>query len=187
MTNDVVQVLIVLVSVITGGLITYLTTRSIENQKWKQQKIDKQQDRYREALELALKWIEPIDFALSRIKSLSSAFINGRVTAGELRKQWPNLLRDLSMINRTIPARLKVLLPSTLFQPGFLLIEKIDDLYIYLTLYSDTHQRLDLEPLSEPPSLVEKLNVVSRHLEEIRKLTDYHQVLLIEEYKNTYK
>lgn len=191
MTNDVVQFgsfvvskivfdfLIVIISIITGGLITYATTRTIENQRWKQQKKDKLLDAYREALSLALDWIGPLDNALIRIESLSSALIWKRVTRDEFEQRWPNLLNNLSNIDRNIPPRLKILLPSDAYD-GLQIVHQIDDLYTYLLA-------------SKPPGensendLFERLNKAGARIVEIRKLTDDYKKMLIEEYKNSYK
>jgi hypothetical protein len=93
---------IIILSVVTGGIITYLTTRAIENQKWLQQKKDRQQEQYREALALALDWIAPIDTALVRIQSLSGALIGNRITRGEFQERWPDLLNELGHLDRAM-------------------------------------------------------------------------------------
>ena len=63
----VFDVLTIIFSVVVGGLITYLTTRKVEIQKWEQQKKDKRQEQYREAIAKALDWIAPMESALIQV------------------------------------------------------------------------------------------------------------------------
>ena len=82
MSKSILDALLVLASVIIGGMITYLTTRSLENKRWKQQKTDKLQELRREALGLALEWIPPIEIALSQATMTSSGFLQKQVSEG---------------------------------------------------------------------------------------------------------
>lgn len=191
MSNDFVQigsfavskvvfdVFTIIFSVIIGGLITYLTTRAIENQKWEQQKKDKQQEHYRDALALALDWIAPIDTSLIRIESLSSAFIWHRITRDKFQEQWPHLLSDLSSLDRTIPAKLKVLLPIDVYD-GLKIVNSIDELYTFLLFTEQPVQKSD-------DNLMERLKNASAQIDAIKKLSEDYKNMLIEEYKNTYK
>jgi len=140
MPNDVVQIgpiiiskavfdaLIIIFSVIVGGLITYLTTRTIESQKWEQQKKDKRQEQYREALAMALDWIAPIESALTQIESISSSYVWNHISREEFQKRWPNLLSKLGILEKAIPARLQVLLPSAAYN-GLQIVRQIEELY----------------------------------------------------------
>ncbi|MFZ5902254.1 MAG: hypothetical protein ACOYZ8_01705 [Chloroflexota bacterium] len=177
-TKVVFDAFIIILSVITGGLITYLTTRAIENQKWKQQKKDRQQEQYREAIALALDWIAPIDTALVRIQSLSAAMIGHRITRDEFQKRWPDLLNELGRLDRAMPARLKVLLPKK-FYDGFSIINDIDELYYYLLL----------TPQKTPKSgenLAELVKQASDQILAIKESSEAYKNMLIDEYKNSY-
>ena len=175
----VFDVFTVIFSVIIGGLVTYFTTRAIETQKWEQQKKDKQKEHYREALALALDWIVPIDTALIHIESLSSAFIWKRVTRDDFQERWPHLLGNLSSLDRAIPAKLKVLLPTEVYD-GLKIVNSIDELYTYL---------LSTEPPVQKSNdaLVERLKIASDQIVTIKKLSEDYKNILIKEYKNTYK
>jgi hypothetical protein len=175
----VFDVFTIILSVITGGLVTYLTTRAIENQKWKQQKKDKQQEQYREALALALDWIAPIDTALIRVESLSSAFIWNRITEAEFRQRWPDLLNDLSRLDRAMPAKLKVLLPENIYS-GLKIVNSIDELYTHLLL---TEHRAQISG----DAFVERIKNARDQIVVIKKLSEDYKNLLVDEYKNTYK
>ncbi len=169
---------IIILSVVTGGLITYLTTRAIENQKWIQQKKDKQQEQYREAIALALEWIAPIDNALIHIQSISAAFIGNRITRGEFQKQWPHLLNELSRLDRAMPARLKVLLPQN-FYDGLGIVNDIDDLYFYLL------NTLEETPITDG-AFAEMVKHATDQIIAIKKSSEDYKSMLINEYKNSY-
>lgn len=191
MPSDIVQIgsftvskvvfdaFIILLSVVTGGLITYLTTRAIENQKWRQQKKDRQQEQYREAIALTLEWIAPVDTALVHIQSLTGAFIGNRITRGEFQKRWPDLLNELGRMDRAMPARLKVLLPKK-FYDGFDITNSIDDLYYYL-LYTQQESRKSDEAFAE---LVKH---ATEQILAIKKSSEDYKNMLIDEYRNSYQ
>jgi hypothetical protein len=191
MSNDFIQIgsiiiskvvfdaFTIILSVVIGGLITYFTTRTIENQKWEQQKKDKQKEHYREALALTLDWIAPIDTALIHIESLSSAFIWHRVTRDEFQERWPHLLNDLSRLDREIPARLKILLPLDVYD-GLKIVNNIEELYTYLLSTEPPTQKSD-------DSLIERLKNASDQIVVIKQLSKDYKNMLIKEYKNTYK
>ena len=170
---------IIILSVVIGGLITYLTTRAVETQKWKQQKKDRQQDLYREALALALDWIAPIDSALVRIQSLTGALISNRISGGEFQQRWPDLLNELSRLDRAMPARLKVLLPEN-FYDGQHIVNDIDDLYYYL-LYNQP------ESQKSQDAYAALFKHATDQILDIKKSSEDYKNMLIDEYKSTYR
>ena len=99
-----------LLGVIVGGIITFLTTWTIENQKWKQQKKDKYLQDRREALGMAMDWIDPIDQAINHAISLSSPF-GGKLE--EWRQYWPNLQGEIAKID--LRPRHRVLLHEDIY------------------------------------------------------------------------
>jgi hypothetical protein len=171
--------LIIILSVVTGGLITYLTTRAVETQKWKQQKKDRQQEQYREALALALDWIAPIDSALVRIQSLTGALISNRISSGEFQKRWPDLLNELGRLDRAMPARLKVLLPENIYD-GQHIVNDIEDLYYYL-LYSQP------ESQKSKDAFAELFKHATDQILDIRKSSEDYKSMLIDEYKSSFR
>lgn len=190
MPTDVVQIgsfiiskvvfdaFIIILSVVSGGLVTYFTTRAIENQKWIQQKKDKQQEQYREAIALALEWIAPIDNALIHVQSLSAAYMNNRIIRGEFQKRWPRLLNELGALDRAMPARLKVLLPQKFYE-GFDIVNDIDDLYFYLL------RTLEETPISDG-AFAEMVKNATDQIIFIKKSSENYKSMLINEYKNSY-
>lgn len=124
----VFEAVILLTSVVVGGVITYLTTRTLEYQKWNQQKKEKLQEQRREALGHALEWIAPIEIAMSDSNILASAFIEKNISEDDFRTQWPNLVSELA--KKVIPARFSVLLPSSSYKLSLQIIRQLRELYI---------------------------------------------------------
>jgi hypothetical protein len=192
MPNDVVQigpiiiskvvfdVLTIIFSVIVGGLITYLTTRAIEIQKWEQQKKDKKQEQYRGALAMALDWIAPIESALTQIESISTSYIWKHISREEFQKRWPDLLSKLSTLEKAIPARLQVLLPFATYN-GLQIVKQIEELYYYLL-----HSELPPEQVNID-SVRERIYGASDRIMSINKMASEYKKLLIDEYESTFK
>ena len=178
-SKTVFDVFTIILSVITGGLVTYFTTQAVEKQKWKQQKKDRQQEQYREALAFALDWLAPIETALIHIESLSSAFIMCRITQSDFQTRWPNLLSELSRIDRAIPAKLKVLLPENTYD-GMDIVYKINELYSFLLSTEPSEQRNDNTLLERMQNTVEQITAIKKSFENYKNS-------LIDEYKKTYQ
>jgi hypothetical protein len=128
-SKSVFDAFIVLASVIVGGLVTYFTTRALENKRWAQQKADRLQDHRREALSLALDWIPPIEIALSRATSLASGYLQGHITEDHLYNHWPNLLSQLA--KKDLPMRLNVLLPPSIQRRVNEIIRQLEQLQTF--------------------------------------------------------
>ena len=176
----VFDVLTIIFSVVVGGLITYLTTRRIEIQKWEQQKKDKRQEQYRESLAMALDWVAPIESALIHVQSLSSSYIWKDISRGEFQKRWPDLLSKLSSIDKAIPARLQVLLPPAAYD-GLNIVQEIDELYHYLLFSDSPAEQVDFQSVSE------RINGASDRIVSIRKMFSDYKKLLKDEYESTFK
>jgi len=172
------DVLATLVSVITGGLITYLTTRSMENKKWEQQKKDKLQEQRREAIGLALEWLAPIDEALMRGSAAARAFMHKSIDRDTLVKGWPEL--SITLARKDIPARLQVLLSPSTYRLISEIIEQLANLQF-------TSLRSDPEKVESAEEWIEKARTIDSQALHIRNLEDTLRKELIEEYKKTFK
>jgi hypothetical protein len=170
----VFDIFIPLISVVIGGLITYLTTRALESRKWKQEKKDKLQEKRREALALALEWLAPIEAAWIRASSVASAFIRGDISEEEFRKRWPDLLSEL--VKRDLPASLNVLLPPEAHKRGLLILRQLDDLRH--ASYSSG--------ITNSKSFMEKFEGIFQHQENIRENMRLLEKELVEEYNKTF-
>ncbi len=174
----IIDIFAPLLGAVIGGLIAYLTTRAIENRKWEQQKKDKLQEQRREAIALALEWLEPIDNAVMHAGMLTSAFQCKNISRDDFLRQWPDLLTTLA--SKAMPTRLRVLLTPELSQVGLQICRKLDDL-----------RTLNLR--SEPAPSTPKDEWLESFSQCIKKTTEIQQILekyrgdLIAEYKNTFE
>lgn len=126
MSRVVLDVLAILCGAIVGGLITFFAMRAIERQRWRQDKADRLAQMKREALAHALEWLDPMDRAISRASTLTSAFLQGTLEHEELMKGWPALLSQLAP--RDIPPRLRVFLPKGAYAKGNAIVLSLDRL-----------------------------------------------------------
>ena len=125
-SKSIFDALMVMLGVITGGLIAFLTTTAIEKKRWEAQKADRTQEHRREALALALEWIPPIELALEKAVMLASGYLRNETSEKEFSRQWPNLLHELAI--RDLPMRLNVLVPDSIQQRTNAIIEELRSL-----------------------------------------------------------
>ncbi|GEM_PF-6001964 len=71
-SRAVFDVLSPLIGVIIGGLVTYFTTRAVEDRKWKREIRYEKQKELREGIAVALEWINPLHNALTRASLMST-------------------------------------------------------------------------------------------------------------------
>ena len=177
LSKSVFDGLLVMFGVITGGLITYLTTRSNENRRWATQKLDRLQEHRREAFALALEWLPPIELAVEKAAMLASGYLQDEITDNEMSKRWPNILHELA--KRDLPMRLNVLLPTSIQQRSDALIDEI----IYLQSYA-----LYLKPArkADQAEWTKQFQAFNDRLSEVRtRFSDLKQELK-SEYNKTF-
>ena|SRR5258707_4268073 len=116
-SKTVIDVLAALIGTLIGGFIAYLSTRAIEDRRWKQQKQDKLQDQRREALALMLEWLEPIGMSLSKAIDLVELYERRNLDKDALDEAWPDLLSVLA--TKAIPIHLKIVIPTELYNRGY--------------------------------------------------------------------
>ena len=135
--NAIAPGLPTLLGVIVGGLITYLTTQALETRKWKQQKRDTYLADYRDALKLALDWIDPINRAIDRATQIVLVYEkrvyvpesdpNGlRGDAAGPMKYWPDLAKELSTLDLRLASR--ALLPPGIIQGQNAIVDGLAEL-----------------------------------------------------------
>ena len=115
-----------LIGTITGGFITYLTTRAIEGRKWQREKEEKLKEQKREAISVALEWIAPLDQSLTQASIASSAFQQGDIDQEKFLKDYPYVISSLTTLDP--PARLRVMLPENSYAMSLEVIRGIDEL-----------------------------------------------------------
>jgi hypothetical protein len=167
-----------LVSVVIGGLITYLTTRAIENRKWEQQKKDKLQEQRREAIGLALEWIAPIESAVTRASLLTSSFIKKTISEDEFRSRWPDLISVLA--RKDIPVRLSVLLPPNTYERGIQITMQLEELQAF-SLISEPIGKTTVEEWTK------RFDSVTHCIASMQQTLTALNHELTEEYKRTFQ
>jgi phosphate/sulfate permease len=171
----VLDVLAPLIGTLVGGFITYISTRTVENRKWEQQKRDKFQEQRREAIALALEWLDPIRSALSKATLITSSKLFNRRSDEDFRKSWPNLLATLSQMDP--PARLQVMLPQNTYERGLHIIHGLDELRSFLLIDQPTNKE----------ELQAKFEQCSHHLSVLQNTLRSLEKDLTDEYKRTFQ
>jgi hypothetical protein len=197
-----------LLGVVVGGLITYLTTHALETQRWKQQKKDKYLEDRREALKLVLDWIDPIDRAINRAAVLANpfrmTFTGGNARRSELK--WPDLLTEIAKMDLHPSSR--YLLPPGIYSGANIIIAALDEignLDIQLTeareqaveqrkLHPEKQHHFKMDPPSQfgefddeyQDRIRELQKELLNKLDELRELANQYRTRLQEEYNATY-
>ena len=173
------DMIIPLISVVIGGLITYLTTHAMENRKWQHQRRDKMQEQRREAISRVLDdWIDPIHSALTEASLLASGYIRKTISEDVFRKKWPDLLSELA--KRDLPRTLIVLLPTDAYELSHQITSKLEELWSFILL-SEPVGKTTVEDYWQ------RLDSVARHIENLQGMLDTLNKELIEEYKKTFQ
>jgi hypothetical protein len=120
--------LVALLATLIGGLLTYLATALAEHRRWKREKRDRFSGEQREAIALALEWIEPLESAVIWASALAGAALRGNHNQEAVHEQWPHVLTDLK--TRDLPARLRAVLPDAVYQGAFDIVRQLDGLRI---------------------------------------------------------
>lgn len=171
----IIDVFAPLLGTLIGGLITYFSTRAVENRKWEQQKRDRLQEQRREASAIALEWLDPIRNALTKASLISSASLYERRSAEELRKSWPDLLTALSRMDP--PTKLQVLLPASTYERGLQIIHGLDELRTF-TIFNTP---------SKPEDWQVRLEQCTKHIATLQNILSSLEKDLLEEYQQTFQ
>jgi hypothetical protein len=111
------------IGVVVGGLITYLTARKLETQKWEQQKKDKLLQDRREAIVQMMDWIDPIHIEM--LGAMLVASVKWPPGApGE--DDWPGVTDGIAELHIRAPKR--YLLPPGLYEMADPIIVKVEEL-----------------------------------------------------------
>ena len=115
-----------LVGVVVGGLITHLTTRGVERQRWRHERREKLSDLQRNAVAGALEWIEPMRIAQARAESLVMAAIQGDFDHEQFLEKFSRLLSEL--VKKDVPADQRAVLPDNIYDRGYRIVCDMDRL-----------------------------------------------------------
>jgi len=97
-----------------------------DRQKWKRERLAKRREHEREALQFALKWLDPIDSALMRVTLLIPRIAAGQVDRDEMYQKIPNLMGTLAALD--LPPHLQVMLPEGTYRKGLSILHEFGEL-----------------------------------------------------------
>lgn len=115
-----------LLGALVGGLITFLTAHGIERQKWRHERQEKLASLKREAMAVALEWIEPMRNAETHAAGLVMSAIRGEFDHEDFLSKFPYLLGEL--VKKDIPASQRAVLPDNIYTRGHRIIRELDEL-----------------------------------------------------------
>lgn len=156
--GDIGWLLQLVLAAVVGGLITYLVTIFTEARKRHFEKQDKFLDKKREALEAALRWIEPIELSLMRIES---AIYRGQsFTSTDMSVQRGATIGDLltHLAELDLPDHQRILLPEGAYNIGMGILQDIEELKMTAPLGL---------PQDERVALYKQLQVRSKKLQDL--------------------
>lgn len=176
-SKDTINLFIPLISgllgAFIGGFIAYISIRASDNRKWIQEKHDRLQTERREAIALTLEWFDPFRNAIIKAGTLMGSFLQGGLTEGDLKKQWPDLLSTFSISDP--PPRLQAMLPEDTYSRAFVIILKLENLPLFLSIPKDSEE------------WGEKFVQYTDAINELREDVNKFEKDLIKEYKRTYE
>ncbi len=138
-----------LLGVIVGGFITYLTTQTLETQKWKQQKKDKFLDDRRRALRALMAWIQPMYDALDKAKYAFWIYMK------DWYSDWPDLEADLAKLE--LDPSFRVMLPGGAYEEALPILKKFGEIRELNLQMNDELKALLYKPRSPMRRRAEKL------------------------------
>ncbi len=128
-----------LIGVVIGGLISAFSTWRIENQKWRRDRKEKLDVLRRDALAVALEWLEPMRNAETRASLLVMSAIQGTVDDEQFLNEFPYLLGDL--VKQDLPGNLRAVLPNDAYARGYEIVRNIYNLRILGVKYGQEARR----------------------------------------------
>jgi hypothetical protein len=123
-STDVLNIIFPLIGTIIGGLISFYSISELENRKWKQQKIEKYQEEYREAIASTIEWIDPIKNAIDEAQMVVADYVMGRRNEEEYVLAWPKILGHPGI--KDPPKRLRILLPEKIYPKFMSIVQSLD-------------------------------------------------------------
>lgn len=167
----VLDIIAPLIGTIIGGLISYFSIVSSENRKIKQQKQNIIQEQKREAIKIALQWIDPINNAITRVSLQANPYYPNQANTDG----WPNLLNQLKKYD--VPRHLLVFLPEEAYKKSFAIIRLLDDL---------RHSVLFIQEPSTEEDRRNFFNTASSILDTLRNNFEELSKMLEDEYRKTF-
>lgn len=155
-----------LAGVLVGGLVTYLATRTIETQRWGQEKKNRLATAKREAIGRALAWLDPMDRALTSANLMVSSLLQFTLEYEEFYLRFPHLIADLAKMD--LPADLRLLLPPRVYAEGHQIVRAFDEVHTQAILLGQ-RAKLEGKPMLGLKECGEKLDAIGRQIEGFRE------------------
>ena len=110
-SKDVLAVLFPLLGTVIGGLITYWAIVTAENRRWRRERQRRVQRHKREAIALALEWLEPIKIVLHKAASIATtSFSDHPEQSAKALREFPDVDVELKRLNLDPPRHLQLFL-----------------------------------------------------------------------------
>jgi hypothetical protein len=153
-----------LLGAVVGGFITFLAMRSVERQRWQQERWEKLSSLKREGLAAALEWIEPMRNAEIRASSLLMAAIRGEIDDEHFLNNFPHLLGEL--VKRELSAGQRAVLPDTVYERVHRIVRELDEVRILGVKYGQ-EARIKGRPLAGFQECSDKLDAIGKQIKDL--------------------
>ena len=153
-----------LLGALVGGLITYLSARGVERQRWRRERQEKLSSLRRDALAAALEWIEPMRNAETHASGLVISAIRGEVDDDDFLKRFPYLLGEL--VKKDLSASQRAVLPNNCYARGHSIVHELNDLRVLGVKYGQ-EARVMGKPLAGFQECSVKLDAIGKQISEL--------------------
>ena len=171
-SKTIIDIFAPMLGTIIGGLISYFSIKSIEERKIKQQKLNDFQDQKREAIKIALQWLDHIHNAITKVSLQSHPYQPNLANTNN----WPDLLKELTKYD--VPRHLSILLPADSYKKSNIIIGLIEELRVKIILESKTKNPDELKEFTK--ETIDTINLMQMNLDELLNVLE-------SEYINSFK
>ncbi|MHB8625830.1 MAG: hypothetical protein ACYDBJ_26805 [Aggregatilineales bacterium] len=171
----------VIAAIVASVISPIFQTISFYANKWFEARTQRQEQR-REAIRLALEWIDPLENGLMKAGLIASSFLNGLMANDEVVRRWPDLAAELAP--KTLPPHLRVFLPSSLSTRDRQIVLKLQDLQNLVLATPTSVGKVKVNTTEEWAKI---FNALVEYIHSIRLDLEKFQQDLAKEYKKTFK
>ena len=146
---------------ILGWAVGWLSRAYFERRRVQTEKETRSSSVQREALELAMAWLDPMTLAIMTAEDISSAYLFGRIDESQFRVRWPKeLAKQLEALE--VPSHLRIYLPAGVQQRGTSVI----------AMLMGFHSKVIQADRSDNGQVFEALHFgqdIRKHIDELRR------------------
>jgi len=158
-SKTIIDIFAPMLGTIIGGLISYFSIKSIEERKIKQQKLNDFQDQKREAIKIALQWLDHIHNAITKVSLQSHPYQPNLANTNN----WPDLLKELTKYD--VPRHLSILLPADSYKKSNIIIGLIEELRVKIILERQTKNPDELKEFTK--ETIDTINLMQTNFDEL--------------------